>query len=123
MRVCIPVNADVGAASPVCEHFGSSPFFMVVDTESGAYRALPNRNQHHAHGACQPLRALQGERLDALVVGGIGAGALMKLTAAGLAVYLAEHATVDETLTALKAGRLRPVRPEGACAGHGHGHP
>jgi predicted Fe-Mo cluster-binding NifX family protein len=95
---------------------------MVVDTESGACRALPNGNLHHAHGMCQPLQALQGERLDALVVAGIGGGALMKLTAAGLSVYLAEHATVAETVEALSAGRLRPVRPEAACAGHGHGH-
>ncbi len=122
MRICIPVNADAGVHSPVCEHFGSSPLFMLVDTESGSCRALPNKNLHHAHGMCQPLQALQGERVDAVVVGGIGAGALMKLRAAGMAVYLAEHDTVGETLRALNAGQLRPVRPEAACAGHGDGH-
>ena len=74
MNICIPVNADEGLASPVCAHFGSAPFFMIIDTASGACRALPNGNQHHAHGMCQPLAALAGENLDAIVVGGIGMG-------------------------------------------------
>jgi len=131
MNICIPVNADEGLASPVCAHFGSAPFFMIIDTASGACRALPNGNQHHAHGMCQPLAALAGENLDAIVVGGIGMGALSKLLAAGLEVYQAQHPTVERTLAALEAGQLRGMSPDAACGGHhgqsdgqgqGHGH-
>lgn len=122
MNICIPVNADEGLASPVCAHFGSAPFFMIVDTDSGVCRALPNRNQHHAHGMCQPLMAIQGEDLDGIVVGGIGRGALNKLLAAGLHVYQAQHPTVDMTLAALKAGQLRGMSPDAACGHHGQGH-
>jgi len=131
MNICIPVNADEGLASPVCAHFGSAPFFMMIDTASGACRAIPNRNQHHAHGMCQPLAALAGEHLDAIVVGGIGMGALGKLLAAGLEVYQAQHPTVERTLAALEAGQLRGMSPDAACGGHhdpsngqgqGHGH-
>ena len=122
MNICIPVNADEGLASPVCAHFGSAPFFMIVDTESGACRALPNRNQHHAHGICQPLAALAGEQLDAIVVGGIGMGALNKLLAGGLRVYQAQHPTVEMTLAALKADQLPGMTPAGACGHHGQGH-
>ena len=42
-------------------------------------RAIPNRNEHHAHGMCQPLVAIQGEDIGGIVVGGIGMGALNKL--------------------------------------------
>lgn len=122
MTTCIPVNADEGLASPVCAHFGSAPFFMIVDADSGVCRAIPNRNQHHAHGMCQPLAALAGERLDAIVVGGIGMGALNKLLAAGLQVYQAQHPTVELTLAALKAGQLRGMSPEAACGHHGQRH-
>jgi predicted Fe-Mo cluster-binding NifX family protein len=128
MRICIPVNADAGAQSIICEHFGSSPMFMVVDTENGACRAITNRYLHHAHGMLQPLEALQGERpgerLDGVVVAGIGTGALMKLLAAGLSVYLAEHETVEKAMRALEAGRLQLVhihagsrRPSAFCPG------
>ncbi len=120
MNICIPVNNDQGLASLVCAHFGSAPFFMIVDAESGACRTLVNHNQHHAHGMCQPLAALATEEIDAIVVGGIGAGALGKLMAAGLGVYRAEHPTVDRTVQAFRDGELRGISMDGTC-GHAHG--
>ena len=55
-----------------------------------------------------------------MVVGGIGRGALSKLLAAGIRVYGAEHATVAETIDALRAGGLKLLDPDMACSGHGH---
>ena len=121
MRICIPVNEDLGLQSEVCAHFGSAPAFLIVDTDNNECRAIVNHNQHHSHGMCTPLAALQGEILDGIVVGGIGMGALMKLQAAGITVYRAMHPTVAETVAAFKAGTLQPVGEDGACAGH-QGH-
>lgn len=122
MTICIPVTDNQGLASPVCSHFGSAPFFLMVETDTRECRAIENRNLHHAHGMCQPLAALQGERLDAIVVGGIGMGALNKLMMAGLTVYQAQHPTVELTLAAFAAGTLPTMTPASACGGHGHGH-
>jgi len=125
MNLCIPITRDDGIRSPVSLHFGSAPIFMVVDTESGICRAITNRNLHHDHGMCRPLSQLAGEKLDAMVVGGIGMGAFGKLKAANIRVFLSEHPTVEETVAAFKSGTLREVTPEMACAGHGkepHGH-
>jgi len=121
MNICIPVDEDNGLASRVCAHFGSAPLFMIVDTDGESCRAIPNHNQHHGHGMCMPLEALQGESLDGMVVGGIGMGALNKLIAAGLRVYVSEHPTVAETVGAFKAGTLRTMQPDMACAQHRHG--
>lgn len=123
MNICIPIMDDRGLDSAVCAHFGSAPAFLIVDTDSGSCRAITNTNQHHGHGGCAPLAALHGERIDAMVVGGIGAGALGKLAAAGIPVHLAAHATVRETVDALVAGTLPVVGPDLACAHHGHGGP
>lgn len=125
MNICIPVEDDRGLDSPVCAHFGSAPLFMIVDTETRSCRALPNTNQHHGHGMCMPLASLDGEKVDALVVGGIGMGALNKLQARGINVFLSDRPTVREAVDAHGEGRLRPVTPETACAQHGagpHGH-
>jgi predicted Fe-Mo cluster-binding NifX family protein len=123
MQVCIPVDEDRGLESPVCAHFGAAPAFLIVDTESGDCRAIPNSNQHHGHGGgCAPLEALAGIPLDGMVVGGIGMGAVNKLRAAGVAVYLATHPTVRPTLEALRAGTLEEVTPGTACREHGQGH-
>jgi predicted Fe-Mo cluster-binding NifX family protein len=118
MNICIPVNEDQGQDSPVCAHFGSAPFFMIVDTESGNCRAIRNNNQHHAHGMCTPLASLGGEQIDGMVVGGIGLGALNKLISAGIQVFLSERSTVVETVSAYRAGTLRLVTPETACGHH-----
>ena len=122
VRLCVPVEADSGLQSPVCAHFGSAPGFMLVDTDSGSCRGISNGNQHHGHGMCMPLQSLQGEPFDAMVVGGIGMGALNKLSAAGIRVYRSEHATVGEVLAAFKAGSLALMQPGMACAQHRHGH-
>ena len=121
MNICIPVIEDRGLASPVNPHFGSAPSFVVVNAESGSCRGIPNANQHHSHGACQPLRSLEGQGIDAVVVGGIGMGALMKLQAAGIRVFSSQLATVEETMAAFRTGSLPEVSPATACAHHGHG--
>jgi predicted Fe-Mo cluster-binding NifX family protein len=120
MNICIPVEDDRGLQSLVCAHFGSAPTFLIVDTESRSCRAIPNRNAHHAHGACTPIAALQGEHVEGAVVGGIGRGALQKLNAANIVVFVSEHRTVAETVAAWNAGSLKVVQPNMACAGHGH---
>jgi predicted Fe-Mo cluster-binding NifX family protein len=123
MNICIPIDEDKGLQSQVCAHFGSAPAFMLVDTDSGRCRAVPNTNQHHGHGTCTPLASLQRERIDGIVVGGIGIGALSKFEAANIRVYISEHATVEKTVDAFKAGLLKPMEPNRACAHHRHGHP
>ena len=122
MNICIPVEADSGLSSPVCAHFGSAPAFMIVDTDTGGGRAVVNTNQHHGHGMCMHLQSLQSEQIDAMVVGGIGMGALNKLNAASIKVYISQHATDGEVVTAFKAGSLQLMQPGMACTQHGHGH-
>ena len=120
MNICIPVLEDKGLESPVSAHFGSAPVFMIVDTKSGSCRPISNRSLTHEHGMCQPLLSIANESVDGMVVGGIGTGALNKLQAANIRVFLSELPTVDATLAAFKAGTLKLVTPQTAC-GHGHG--
>lgn len=120
MKVCVPIDADYGLQSELCAHFGSAPAFMIVDTESGSSQTISNQNQHHAHGRCMPLEALQGEQIDAMIVAGIGQGALSRLEAASIQIFLSEPTTVEESLAASSAGTLPLMQPGMACAGHGH---
>ena len=119
MKICVPVMNDLGLESLVSAHFGSAPYFLITDTESGECDTQPNSNKHHAHGMCMPLQALGGRQFDAIVVGGIGMGALMKLQAGGKKVYHATGGTVAEVVDAVKVGTLIEVNPQTACGGHG----
>jgi len=122
MNICIPIERENGLESPVCAHFGAAPAFLLVDSDTGSCRAVVNRNQHHGHGQCAPLQSLQGERIDALVVGGIGMGAMNKLAAAGIQVYVSRHATAGEAVAAFQAGSLQLMQPGMACGQHGRRH-
>lgn len=115
MDICIPVTQDSGLESPVSEHFGLAPLLMVVNTENGNCRVVLNRNHNYLHWLCQPLLSLAGKHIDGMIVGGIGMGALEKIQAAHIVVYLSEFATVRATVVAYKAGLLRLVTPQTAC--------
>jgi predicted Fe-Mo cluster-binding NifX family protein len=120
MNVCIPVSEDRGMESPICGHFGSAPAFVLVDTETRAHRVFTNENAVHEHGNCAPIAMLARERIDAFVVGGIGAGALAKLLATGATVYRGVPGSVTQSLEALTRSALPSVTPADTC-GHHHG--
>jgi predicted Fe-Mo cluster-binding NifX family protein len=122
MKICVPVTADLGLESPVSGHFGSAPIYMLVDAETRRTNALPNARAVHEHGACRPLDALAGHAIDAILVGGIGAGALMKLQGAGIRVYRATAPTVAGCLDAFEKNEAEEIGPAGACGRHEHGH-
>ena len=118
MKMCLPISKNEGLNSPVCEHFGSAPFFMVVDTDTLDHKAITNTNQHHAHGMCQPLKALGGREVDAVAVGGIGMGALMKLQAQGVRVFRVTEGTVGDNISFILKQKLPDFDARFTCGGH-----
>lgn len=119
MKVAFPTQQDLGLDSEVYSHFGSAKLFIVVDSDSGEVRSSTNPDRDHLHGACQPLKALNGQTVDAVVVGGIGGGALQKLTASGIRVLKAVQGTVSENLSLMKTEQLQEFTPALTCIGHG----
>lgn len=122
MNILIPIHAENGLQSEISVHFGSAPAYLVVNTENGALRTISNRNRHHANGGCAPLALIHEAKVEAMIVGGIGAGALGRLSAENIVVFFAEHHTAQEALDALKAGQLSRMHAVQACAGHDHSH-
>ncbi len=121
MRICFPTETLQGMNSMVYGHFGSAPGFVIVDTGKGSVEEISNGDQHHAHGMCQPLKALGGREVDAIVVGGLGLGALMKLQAQGISVYRGVQGTVRHNIELLENRNLPQFQPEHTCGGHSGG--
>jgi predicted Fe-Mo cluster-binding NifX family protein len=121
MKVCFPAQRNEGVESRVYNHFGTAPVFVVVDTETNEVSMIINRDQHHAHGSCNPVRALGDHKVDAIVVGGIGGGALRGLNQAGILVYQALGKTVRDNLELFNEERLPQFQPGHVCAGHAGG--
>jgi predicted Fe-Mo cluster-binding NifX family protein len=119
MKIAFPSQENLGLESSVFEHFGSAQYFVIVDSATDEVETIENKDLHHLHGSCQPLEALGGKPVDAVVVGGIGRGALTKLDNAGIATYRAVEGTVSENLSLIKGGKLSRFSLDQTCAGHG----
>ena len=89
MKVGFPIETDNGMDSKVYGHFGSAPAFLIVDTELDQATTVGGSSEHKEHGACNPVKTLGGNLPDALVTGGIGMGAIMRLGEMGVKIYRA----------------------------------
>jgi len=118
-RIAVPT--DDGR---LCPHFGRAPGFTIFEVDREAGRIV-NRQTFTAtaHRDCGDLIGQFTERqVDVVIAGGIGAGAVECLTAAGIElVGGAEPIEADLLVQRYLAGELR--RGEIGCRGHGgHGH-
>lgn len=119
MKICIPATTGDSQTAAVHEHFGSAPYFMIYDTQTGSFETLANDNRHHAHGACQPLRALAGRTVDAVITGGMGFRAVRQLNESGIKAYRSLPGTVLEIARNFTNGELEEITADNACSGHG----
>ncbi len=118
MRICIPTETNAGKSAAVYGHFGSAPYFTIMDTGNDSVEVIDNANQHHAHGMCQPMNALMGKKIDAVVTGGMGGRAVQKLNEGGIKVYRAVPGTVADIVSQFTKGGLLELTVENACAQH-----
>ena len=118
MKICFPVQNNMEMDSLVYGHFGSAPAFVIVDTGTDSVKTISNSDKHHEHGACNPIMALNNEQVDAIVVGGIGGGALNKLNQKGIKVFRAQQPTVQENVALFNAGALLEFTLQHTCSGH-----
>jgi predicted Fe-Mo cluster-binding NifX family protein len=121
MKIAVPVETDLGLESPVYGHFGSAPYFALIQTDDASFEMVSNGNAEHVHGACHPAQGLMRHKVDGVLVGGIGRNALMGLLAAGIRVYQSSSATLGEAMRAVRAGELDEFSPQAVCGAHGGG--
>jgi predicted Fe-Mo cluster-binding NifX family protein len=120
MKACFPVLKPEGLESEVYGHFGSAPAFVVVETDSNHITTIQNTDQHHSHGACNPMKTLNNQKVDAIVVCGIGSGALNRLNQLGIKVFHAQASTIKENIAMLITHNLPEFTLSHCCPSHGH---
>ncbi len=118
MKVCFPINANEGMNSIPYNHFGSAKMFILVDSETEELKIIDNGNLDHEHGKCQPIKALGGEAVDAIVVSGIGQGAISKLKSMRIKVYKAAEGTVANNIELINKNKLKEFDISHICVHH-----
>lgn len=122
MKLCFPVQNNEGLESKVYNHFGSAQLFVVVDMNSNEVSTITNKDRIHVHGSCNPIKALNNQTIDAVIVGGIGGGALGRLNKAGIRVYKAGAESIRDNVQLFIAESLPEYTIQQCCGGHSGGH-
>jgi predicted Fe-Mo cluster-binding NifX family protein len=94
--------------SAVDPRFGRAGFFIVADTETGAFSVADNeQNLSAAQGAgIQAGRNVVNLGVQAILTGHVGPKAFATLQAGGVKIYAGVSGTVAEAIEQFKAGQL-----------------
>lgn len=113
MKIAITAQGPTMQSS-VDPRFGRAKYFVVVDTDTGACKAVHNvQNIEAAQGAGIQAAAKMDELgVDALITGNVGPKAFATLKAARIDVYIGASGAVEDALKQYKEGALQ--RAEGA---------
>ncbi len=127
VRVAIPSEEPGGLDAERSGHFGHCAVFTLVDVNNTGVVAVETlANEGHEAGGCMmPVRLLADNRVQFLIVGGIGARPLRGFNEVGIAVYWADQnqfASVRQAVDGIVAGRLPRIEADQVCQGGGDCH-
>lgn len=121
-RIAIPSNGQGGLDGTRSGHFGHCDVFTLVDVENAEIKDISIlQNQEHVQGGCMvPVNLLSENRVNALIVGGIGMRPLMGFKQVGIQVYHDDQrAEIGPVVADLIAGNLSEIRNDQVCGGGG----
>lgn len=122
-KIIFPVAENKGLDSPLAEHFGRAPYFLLVEVdeedEALSHRLVTNTGEHfggrgHAHDT------ILEHKPDYIVVYGMGPRRLAAMEEAGVTVLRATASRVAELLQDYREGRLEVLSEGCHQAGRCH---
>jgi predicted Fe-Mo cluster-binding NifX family protein len=105
------------------DHFGHCDVFTVVELDASnnikTVEIIPT--PEHAAGGCMvPVNILNGARVNAIVVGGMGANPLRGFNQVGIDVYWADRNSIPDAAAVIEhfvAGKLPVMHANQVCGG------
>ena len=106
--------------APLDARFGRCMYFIIIETTTRDWDALPNPAASAGGGAgTQAVQFLANQGVGAVVGPHFGPNAFTALEAAGIQIYSANNGQADELLEDFLAGRLEKVTQAGESGRHG----
>ena len=107
MKICVSASAsDLDAQ--VDPRFGRCPYFVIVDSETMEFEAIPNTAAGATGGAgIQAAQTVAGKGTKVVVTGNVGPNAFQALSTAGIKIVIGAFGTVREAVEAYMRGELR----------------
>lgn len=122
LRIAVPSNGTGGLEGTRAGHFGHCDVFTLIDCENGEIVDVSTlQNEEHVQGGCMvPVNLLAANKVNALLVGGIGMRPLMGFRQVGITVYHeAERAEIKPVIIDLIAGKIPEIDDTQVCGGGG----
>ena len=119
-RIAIPSMEKGGLDGQRSGHFGHCDVFTLVDVEGGKIKGVTTiSNQSHVQGGCMvPVNLLAENKVNVLIVGGIGMRPLMGFRQVGIDVYHdAERPEIRPVVEDMIAGKLPIISDDQVCGG------
>lgn len=117
MILGIPTMGTRGMDELVGEHFGRTPTYTVVDTESERVDVIENTSEHMG-GTGHPPELLAEHGVKIMVCRGLGRRAITMFQDRGICVYIGATGTVSDAIRMWKNGELVEASEENACGMH-----
>jgi len=117
MKICVTAVAD-SLYAQVDPRFGRCPYFVIADSETMQFEAVPNLASSAMGGAgIQAAQTIASKGAKVVITGNVGPNAFQALSAAGIKIVIGACGTVREVVEKYKRGEL-----EGTSAPTVEGH-
>ncbi|MBT8361076.1 MAG: NifB/NifX family molybdenum-iron cluster-binding protein [Desulfobacterales bacterium] len=120
LRIAIPSIGEGGLDGQRAGHFGHCDVFTCIEAENGGITSVSTiQNKEHVQGGCMvPVNLLAENKINALIVGGIGMRPLMGFKQVGIDVYHdAERIDIRPVVEDMLAGKLPLISDDQVCGG------
>jgi predicted Fe-Mo cluster-binding NifX family protein len=126
-RIAVPTCTPGGLTSALSDHFGHCDLFTLVDITDRKITGvhLLDNIDHDAGGCARPVSLLKENKVDSVIVSGMGARPLQKFSEAGIKVYYAPCNTsvnVSTIIDGMLKNIFLPMDERRVCQGHGNCH-
>jgi predicted Fe-Mo cluster-binding NifX family protein len=107
MKICVSAESN-NLEAPIDPRFGRCPYFVIVDSETMQFEAVPNVASGATGGAgIQAAQTIANKGAKVLITGNVGPNAFQALSAAGIKIVTGAFGTVREVVEKYKRGELR----------------
>jgi predicted Fe-Mo cluster-binding NifX family protein len=109
MKICVSASSGNLDAN-VDSRFGRCPYFVIVDSETMEFNAIPNDSTNAAHGAgIQAAQTVANMGIKVVITGNVGPNAFNVLSATGIKIVTGASGSVREAVEKYKNGQLKEI--------------
>ena len=107
MKICVSATTKTLEAQ-LDPRFGRCPYFVIVDSETMQFEAIPNAASAATGGAgIQAAQTIANKGAKVVITGNVGPNAFQALTAAEIQIITGASGTVKAAIEKFQKGELR----------------